>query len=243
MYFEIVQNKIQQMATIISIETSTNVCSACLSVDGRIVANKEDHQGQNHSSVLGGFVKELVETAKNQNMSIDAVAVSCGPGSYTGLRIGVSTAKGLAFGLDAKLISVSTLKTIAGSIARTHQELNGNAWICPMIDARRMEVYNAFFNTSLGQERDTAATIVDENSFCDILAERQVVFCGNGAPKCKNAITHSNAIFIDDADPLAKDMVPLAEALFHAGKFEDIAYFEPYYLKEFVAEHSQKKLW
>ena len=134
------------MATIISIETSTTVCSACLSVDGEIVANKEDYKGQNHSVVLGGYVKELLDYAHSKGLKLDAVAVSCGPGSYTGLRIGVSTAKGICYGADAKLIAVNTLKAMASGVIRTHCEIADGAWLCPMIDARRMEVYNAFYN-------------------------------------------------------------------------------------------------
>lgn len=230
------------MATIICIETSTTVCSACLSQDGNIVANKEDYKGQNHSVVLGGYVKELLETAKEKGLKVDAVAVSCGPGSYTGLRIGVSTAKGLCYGMDAKLIAINTLKAMASGVIRTHCEIADGSWLCPMIDARRMEVYNAFYNLSLTQQRDTAATIIDSNSFADITKEHPIVCFGNGAEKCKSTLTDAKISFIDNVVPLAKDMVPLAEIQFKTEKFEDVAYFEPFYLKEFVAEHSQKKL-
>lgn len=230
------------MATIISIETSTSVCSACLSHDGKIIANKEDYKGQNHSVVLGGYVKELLDKAKADGLQIDAVAVSCGPGSYTGLRIGVSTAKGLCFGLDAKLIAVDTLKAIASGVIRTHCEIADGSWLCPMIDARRMEVYNAFYDLSLVQQQPTAATIIAEGSFSDIAQQHPVVCFGNGSDKCRAALESDRISFIEGVTPQAKDMVPLAERLFEEGKFEDVAYFEPFYLKEFVAEHSQKKL-
>lgn len=230
------------MATIISIETSTTVCSACLSVDGEIVANKEDYKGQNHSVVLGGYVKELLDEVRAKGLKLDAVAVSCGPGSYTGLRIGVSTAKGLCYGADAKLIAVNTLKAMASGVIRTHCEIADGAWLCPMIDARRMEVYNAFYDLSLVQQRETAATIIESGSFADITQTHQVVCFGNGSEKCKSALTDRNISFIDGIVPLAKDVAPLAERQYKAGEFEDVAYFEPFYLKEFVAEHSQKKL-
>lgn len=230
------------MATIISIETSTSVCSACLSVDGQIVANKEDYKGQNHSVVLGGFIKELLDYAHSNNLKLDSVAVSCGPGSYTGLRIGVSTAKGICFGADAKLIAVNTLEAMASGVIRTHCEIADGAWLCPMIDARRMEVYNAFYNLSLTPQKETAATIIESDTFADITKEHNIVCFGNGAEKCKGTLTDSKISFIDGIVPLAKDMVPLAEKHFKANKFEDVAYFEPFYLKEFVAEHSQKKL-
>lgn len=230
------------MATIISIETSTTVCSACLSVDGEIVANKEDYKGQNHSVVLGGYVKELLDYAHSKGLKLDAVAVSCGPGSYTGLRIGVSTAKGICYGADAKLIAVNTLKAMASGVIRTHCEIADGAWLCPMIDARRMEVYNAFYNLSLTQQRETAATIIAGDSFDDITKEHPVVCFGNGSEKCKGTLTDSRISFIDGIVPLAKDVAPLAERQYKAGEFEDVAYFEPFYLKEFVAEHSQKKL-
>lgn len=230
------------MATIISIETSTTVCSACLGVDGEIVANKEDYKGQNHSVVLGGYVKELLDEVRAKGLKLDAVAVSCGPGSYTGLRIGVSTAKGLCYGADAKLIAVNTLKAMASGVIRTHCEIADGAWLCPMIDARRMEVYNAFYDLSLVQQRETAATIIESGSFADITQAHQVVCFGNGSEKCKSALTDRNISFIDGIVPLAKDVAPLAERQYKAGEFEDVAYFEPFYLKEFVAEHSQKKL-
>lgn len=230
------------MATIISIETSTTVCSACLSVDGEIVANKEDYKGQNHSVVLGGFVKELLDCANDKKLKLDAVAVSCGPGSYTGLRIGVSTAKGICFGADAKLIAVNTLEAMASGVIRTHCEIADEAWLCPMIDARRMEVYNAFYNLSLTPQKETAATIIESETFADITKDHPIVCFGNGAEKCKGTLTDNKISFIDGIVPLAKDMVPLAEKRFKADKFEDVAYFEPFYLKEFVAEHSQKKL-
>lgn len=229
------------MATIISIETSTNVCSAALSKDGVVIENKENFEGQSHAVLLGKYVQDLLEKAKSMNTTVDAIAVSCGPGSYTGLRIGVSTAKGLCYGLDIPLIAINTLKAMSNHVAKTMQ-MEPEAWLCPMIDARRMEVYTTFMNTSLEEQKPISADIIDENSYADILSEHKVYAFGNGAEKCRGTLENKNLTYIEGVVPLAKDMVSLAEEAYEAKRFEDVAYFEPFYLKEFVATQSQKKM-
>lgn len=231
----------KKMATLLNIETSTNVCSACLSKDGQIILNKENYEGQSHAVLLGQYVKELVEYAHSNNIKIDGVAISCGPGSYTGLRIGVSTAKGLCYGMDLPLIAVSTLKTMSSQALRLNK-IEDDAWLCPMIDARRMEVYTTFMDKSLNEQKAISADIIDENSYADILAKHKVYMFGNGSDKCKDTLKHSNLTYLENICPLAKDMISLSEKAYAEKKFEDVAYFEPFYLKEFVATHSEKKL-
>ena len=227
------------MSCIVHIETATDVCSVALSENGKVIAHKEDYEGPNHSVVLGPFVDEMVSFADSHAIPVDAVAVSCGPGSYTGLRIGVSMAKGLCYGRDLKLISVSTLKLLCVPLLLAEQ-IPKDALLCPMIDARRMEVYSAIYTRRLEAVKDVSADIIDENSYVELLGKQPVVFFGNGADKCKEVIKHPNAIFLDDVKPLAKNMLPLAEKAYLQGKFEDVAYFEPFYLKEFVATQPKK---
>ncbi len=227
------------MSCIVHIETATDVCSVALSENGKVIAHKEDYEGPNHSIVLGPFVDEMVSFADSHAIPVDAVAVSCGPGSYTGLRIGVSMAKGLCYGRDLKLISVSTLKLLCVPLLLAEQ-IPEDALLCPMIDARRMEVYSAIYTRRLEAVKDVSADIIDENSYVELLGKQPVVFFGNGADKCKEVIKHPNAIFLDDVKPLAKNMLPLAEKAYLQGKFEDVAYFEPFYLKEFVATQPKK---
>ena len=222
------------MSCILHIETSTEVCSVAVSEDGKCIYSKEDYQGPSHAVTLGVYVDEAMSFADSHAIPLDAVAVSCGPGSYTGLRIGVSMAKGICYGQDLKLISVPTLKVLCVPIL-LGKELPEDALLCPMIDARRMEVYAAVYNRGLKEIRPIQADIVDENSYLEYLEKHPVYFFGNGAAKCKEKITHPNAHFIPDVHPLAKWMFPLAEKSFLTEQFEDVAYFEPFYLKEFVA--------
>jgi len=220
------------MPIILNIETSTNVCSIALSENGNCIFSKVNTDGLNHAKLLSAFIEEALTFLKEQNKKLDAVAVSAGPGSYTGLRIGVSTAKGLCYGLGIPLISVSTL-AIMGIMAS--QQLNSDEGYlsCPMIDARRMEVYIAFFNKKNELIKDISADIIDENSYHDLLTKQPVYFFGNGAEKCKAVLTHPNARFFDDIVPLAENMILFSEQYFSENKFEDVAYFEPFYLKEF----------
>lgn len=227
------------MAVILSIETSTSVCSVSLSKDGVSVAEKMDFEGPSHASLLNIFIDEMLEYASTNQLKIDAVAVSCGPGSYTGLRIGVSTAKGLCYGFGVPLIGINTLEIMANTVKA---QVESNALLCPMIDARRMEVYAAFYNTAGECVKQTSADIIDENSYLELLDKQAVYFFGNGADKCKSTITNANANFIADIHPLAKNMAILAQASFEANKFEDVAYFEPFYLKEFIATTPKNKV-
>ena len=227
------------MSTIIHIETATAVCSVALSRNGEILQYKESDVPQSHSSKLGVFVEEIMQYVRQNNIKIDAISVSSGPGSYTGLRIGVSQAKGLSYGLDVPLIAIPTHKIMAQQVK---DSVGSSALLCPMIDARRMEVYATFFDNDLNIVRDTAADIVGEESYLELLGEHQVVFLGNGADKCKDVITHSNAVFIDNIKPKATSMVVLADKAFEAKDFVDVAYFEPFYLKEFVATVPRNKV-
>lgn len=227
------------MCTLLTIETSTPVCSCTLSRDGEILMNKENYEGRSHASLLGLLVYEMMEYAREQHIRLDAIAVSSGPGSYTGLRIGVSEAKGLSYGLDIPLIAIPTAHIMASMM---REKVDENVLLCPMIDARRMEVYATFFDRSLNVIRETSADIVEENSYNDLLEGRKIIFFGNGAEKCRPVITHPNALFLDDIHPLASGMIPLAEKAFTEKTFVDIAYFEPFYLKEFVATTPRNKV-
>lgn len=228
------------MSSILHIETSTSACSVAVSEDGQNIFRKEDLKGPSHAVSLGVFVDEALSFADSHALPLDAVAVSCGPGSYTGLRIGVSMAKGVCYGRNLRLIGIPTLKILCVPVLLYHDELPDDALLCPMIDARRMEVYAAVYDRALRSVRDIAADIVDEHSYADYLQEHPVYFFGNGAAKCKEKLTHPNAHFIDDIQPLASMMFPLAEKAIAEGRFEDVAYFEPFYLKEFVAGTPKK---
>lgn len=230
------------MSCILNIETSTQVCSVALSQDGECIHNRIDYEGPSHAQVLAGYVEEAVSFADSHAIPIDAVAVSKGPGSYTGLRIGVSEAKGVAYGRDAKLLAVPTLKLLTVPVLLGHEDLPENALLCPMIDARRMEVYCAVYNRALQEIRPTSAVVVETNAFNDLLEKHPIFFIGNGADKCTEIITHPNAHFIKGIVPQAKQMIPLAEMAMAKNEFEDVAYFEPFYLKEFVATKSKKLL-
>ncbi len=229
------------MSCILHIETSTDVCSVAVSQDGQCIFTKEDRKGPSHAVTLGVFVQEALSFADSHAIPVDAVAVSCGPGSYTGLRIGVSMAKGVCFGRNLPLIAVSTLQLLCVPVLLQH-ELPNDALLCPMLDARRMEVYAAVYDRALKPVRDTAADIVDSHSYEEFLDQHPVYFFGNGAAKCKGQLTHPNAHFIDDVVPLARWMFPLADKDMACENFKDVAYFEPFYLKEFVASKPKKLL-
>lgn len=229
------------MACILHIETSTDVCSVALSEDGAILFAKEDHEGRGHATVLGVFIDEVLSMADSHAKPIEAVAVSCGPGSYTGLRIGVSMAKGICYGRNIPLIALPTLKVLSVPVLLM-DELPEDALLCPMLDARRMEVYAAIYDRALNPLREVGADIIDSNSYEEYLNEHPVYFFGNGAAKCKEIIQHKNAHFIDGIEPLARWMFPLADREFHNGEFQDVAYFEPFYLKEFVATVAKNKV-
>jgi len=224
---------------ILHIETSTNVCSVALSENGTCIFTKSNADGMNHAALLSVFIAEALEVMKKEGKKLDAVAVSSGPGSYTGLRIGVSTAKGLCYGYDIPLIAVSTLEVLTSQALKSADKLE-NVLFCPMIDARRMEVYAAFYNEQGEIKREISADIIDTESYAEILANHSVYFFGNGAEKCKTTLTHSNARFIDNLVPLAENMILFAEKAYAQNNFVDVAYFEPFYLKEFQTTTPKK---
>lgn len=230
------------MSCILNIETSTNVCSVAVSQDGSCIFNKEDHDGPNHAVILGVFVQEALSFIDSHAIPLDAVAVSCGPGSYTGLRIGLSMAKGICYGRDVKLIAIPTLELMCVPLLLGEKINEENALLCPMIDARRMEVYSQFFDRALKEVRSINGDIVENNTYDDILAQQPVYFFGNGAEKCHEVLTHHNAHIIEGIVPLAKNMYPLAEKRMANEQFEDVAYFVPFYLKDFVAKEAKKLL-
>lgn len=228
------------MSCILNIETSTDVCSVSVSQDGACIFSQEDHEGPNHAVKLGTFVDEALSFADSHAIPLDAVAVSCGPGSYTGLRIGASMAKGICFGQDLKLIAVPTLELMAVPVL-LREEVEEGALLCPMIDARRMEVYSAVYDRALHEVRGIQADVVDAETYREYLDRGPVYFFGNGAEKCMEVINHPNARLIKGVEPLAKWMFPIAERRIAQERYEDVAYFVPFYLKDFVA-HQPKKL-
>ena len=230
------------MSTILHIETSTDVCSVAVSKDGACLFERDDHEGHNHAVKAGVFVDEALSYCDSQLMDLDAVAVSSGPGSYTGLRVGVSMAKGVCYGRSLPLISVPTLQLLCVPVLLREKVKEENALLCPMIDARRMEVYAQIFDRGLHEVRTIQADIVDGETYRQWLDERPVYFFGNGAAKCMDAISHPNAHLIEDVEPLARWMFPLAERKCFAQQFEDVAYFVPFYLKDFVAKQPKKLL-
>lgn len=216
------------MANILLIETSAETCSVAIECDGKIIDMQMSDEPMQHAKHLPTYIEKAMQLIKKENITLDAVAVSGGPGSYTGLRIGVSTAKGLCYALGCKLIAVDTLKIIASSLKQENQT---NAIICPLIDARRMEVYTAMYDCELNELSPAEAKIIDENSFADI--NQPILFCGSGAEKCSKVIKNPNAQFLSAVNPTANTMVNLAEEAYHNNQFEDVAYYEPFYLKEF----------
>ena len=230
------------MSCILNIETSTNVCSVAVSNDAECIFNKEDYSGPHHNEQLGRFVDEALSFIDSHSLKLDAVAVSCGPGSYTGLRIGTSMAKGICYGRDVKLIAIPTLELLAVPVLLKEQAEEENALLVPMLDARRMEVYTQVFNRSLDEVRKIQADVVTAETYKEYLDKGPVYFFGNGAAKCMEEINHPNAHLIKDVVPLAKYMFPLAEKRIAQGKFDDVAYFVPFYLKDFVAKLPKKLL-
>lgn len=223
---------------ILCIESSGNICSAALSMGSSKVLSSVVSTTGEHASLLTTAISNVVSEAGIAYSALDAVAVSAGPGSYTGLRIGASTAKGICYANDLPLISIPTLEIIAEEIFQ-----NTNAeYALPMIDARRMEVYCAVINRNFEYVLNTQAKILDENSFADIFASHRVAPGGSGAEKSKKLITSPNASFVDEANAKAQFMARLAESKFQSGNFADVAYFEPFYLKEYVAVISKNKV-
>jgi len=230
------------VACILHIDTSTGVSSVAVSEDSHVIFQQEDHTGPSHAERLGSMVDEALSFTDNHGIPFDAVAVSCGPGSYTGLRIGVSMAKGICYARNLKLVSVPTLELLCVPVLLGEKVEEEDALLCPMIDARRMEAYVGLYDRALRPVREVMADVIEENTYKQWLDERIVYFFGNGAAKCKGVITHPNVRFIDGVEPLAKWMQPLAERRLLNGQVEDVAYFEPFYLKDYVAKVSKPLL-
>lgn len=230
------------MACILNIETSTTVCSVSVSENGQCIYQDADASGMHHNERLGSFVDAALSFADSHAIPVDAVAVSMGPGSYTGLRIGVSMAKGVCYALDIPLIAVPTLEVMCVPVLLRHWDLPDDALLCPMLDARRMEVYSTIFDRSLNTVREIRAEVVEADTYNEWLDRHDIYFFGNGSAKCQEIIKHPHAHFIDGIEPLAKNMYPLAEKRLLNGKTEDVAYFEPFYLKDFVALKPKKLL-
>lgn len=228
------------MCKILHLETATQRCSVALSEGENILALKESDEKNAHSQVITVWIDELLHAFNLQPSGIDAIAVSMGPGSYTGLRIGVSTAKGLCYALDKPLIAVNTLQSMAvGMIAEffpNKSDFNEKTLFCPMIDARRMEVYSALFDGNHRQVREIKAEIISGESFNEEFETHEIVFGGDGAEKCKSFFAErNNAHFLDHFYPSAKFMAEIAVEKYEKNEFENVAYFEPYYLKDFIA--------
>ena len=224
------------MALILNLETATKNCSVSISKDGESISLKEINTGgYYHAELLQSYIEEVLKESNNKLSDLDAVAVSKGPGSYTGLRIGVSSAKGICFGNEIPLISIPTLESMATS------QKGKDYTLVSMLDARRMEVYACIYNSEVEEIRKTEAEIIDENSYYEYLEKGKVLFFGDGSDKCKDIIKHENAEFVDDIFPSAKQMSEISEKLFNEKTFEDTAYFEPFYLKDFIATKSLKR--
>lgn len=227
------------MAVIINIETSTNVCSVALTAEGMILKHYENFDGQNHAVLLSDYIKSCIDHLLDHEMKLDAVAVSMGPGSYTGLRIGLSEAKGLAYALDIPLIGIDTLKIMATSVMFNHMD-DPDALFAPMLDARRMEVYTAIYDLALNPLVAPTPLILEPDSYEKWLTDNKVMFFGNGSDKARDIIKSPNAVFIPDIVPLATDMTALSDCAFARKEFIDIAYSVPAYLKEFQAIKPKK---
>ena len=232
------------MSCILHIETSTAVCSVAVSEDSQVIYHEEERTEQKGAAAerLGSMIDEAMSFTDSHAIPFDAVAVSCGPGSYTGLRIGVSMAKGICFGRDLQLIGVPTLELLCVPVLLRYPDLEEDALLCPMLDARRMEVFAGVYDRALRQVRDVQADIVDAGTYKEWLDQHPVYFFGNGAQKCMETIGHPNAHYIEGIEPIAKWMQPLAERRLLNGQTEDVAYFEPFYLKDYVAKMPKKLL-
>ena len=224
------------MANILNIETSTEVCSVALTSEGQVLDHRENYEGQTHATLLSQYVKEMLDYARSRELKLDAIAVSIGPGSYTGLRIGLSEAKGLAFGLNIPLIGVNTLQLMTVSTMFNHFIEEDKVLYVPMIDARRMEVYTAAYSPALEAVLEPQAMILDDQSFGNLLEQGYtLVMMGNGSDKARQVLTRDGVQFIDGIKPVAVDMMALAEKAWREQDFIDVAYSTPLYLKEFQA--------
>ncbi|MDE6257482.1 MAG: tRNA (adenosine(37)-N6)-threonylcarbamoyltransferase complex dimerization subunit type 1 TsaB [Muribaculaceae bacterium] len=230
------------MATILNIETSGKICSVAISKDGAIEYQLEDHEGMRHAEVLAPFVEKCMEELKRKEDKLDAVAVSIGPGSYTGLRIGLSLAKGVAFSQDIPLIGVSTLQILAVKAMFRSFDFTGEELLVPMIDARRMEVFTGVYDFALNEVETPGPKILDEDSWKELLETKKMIFIGDGSDKAKEVIKSPNAVWIPGLVPVARDMLALSEKYYREGRFIDIAYSTPEYLKEYQTTTPKKKI-
>ena len=229
------------MSNIINIETSTDVCSVALTSEGQVLEHHEDYEGHNHAQVLSKFLNSILSYATTREIRIDAIAVSIGPGSYTGLRIGLSEAKGLCFGLDVPLIGISTLKLLTVAVMFRHF-FDEDTLFAPMIDARRKEVYTAVYDLALNEIMPPQPLILNENSYSEYLASHKIVFFGNGSDKAREIITSQNAVFIEGIKPVAIDMLALSEKAIRERDYIDVAYSTPLYLKEYQTTTPKSKI-
>lgn len=228
------------MANILNIESSTDTCSVALTGDCSVLASYEERGTRRHAELLGGFVEKVLAAARQQERKVEAVAVSIGPGSYTGLRIGLSMAKGLAYSLRVPLIGVSTLQLLATSVMFAHHGIDLDSRFAPMIDARRMEVYTAAYDMWLNPLMPPQPLILEPDTYGELLDQGPLLFMGNGVEKARTVITHPNAQFIEGIVPLASDMLALSEKAFRAADFLDTAYSTPDYLKDFQGTKPKK---
>ena len=231
------------MPTILNIDTSTEVCSVALCSEGAVLEHYEEFEGRDHATLLSGFIKGFLDHLRRHEMHLDAIAVSIGPGSYTGLRIGLSEAKGLAYALDVPLIGVDTLKIMAVNVMFKAEDLPHDVLFAPMIDARRMEIYTAVYDLALNTLAAPQPLIIEPDSYDTWINNHPMLFFGNGSNKARDFYeSKPNATFIDNVVPLAVDMLPLADQAFRRGDFLDLAYSTPQYLKEFQATKPRKLL-
>ena len=231
------------MAVILNIETSTTVCSVALTAEGMVLRHYEDFNAQSHATVLSGFIRGCMDFAREREVRIEAVAVSIGPGSYTGLRIGLSEAKGLAYALGVPLIGVDTLRLLTTGVMFAGEDVPADAVFIPMIDARRMEVYTAAYDMALTELMAPQPLVLDADSYAEVLAQGRPTFLfGNGSDKARQVVTAPNAIFIPDRVPLAVDMLALSEMAHMRRDFLDLAYSVPQYLKEFQATRPKSRI-
>lgn len=232
------------MAVILNIDTSTSVCSTALTAEGMVITHFEDFQGRNHAALLSGYIKGCLDHARSKEMKLDAVAVSMGPGSYTGLRIGLSEAKGLAYALDIPMIGISTLQLMVTHVMFDGEDYGDDPIYIPMIDARRMEVYTAAYDIALAEMLAPQPLILDADSYADLLATgRPVIFFGDGSDKARELLAaHPNARFVPGVAPLAVDMLALSERAYARRDFIDTAYSVPAYLKDFQATRPKPRL-
>ncbi len=229
------------MAVLLNIETSTNVCSMAVTAEGMILNHYEDFEGRNHAALLSGFIKGCLDFLADKELKLDAIAVSLGPGSYTGLRIGLSEAKGLAYALDIPLIGISTLELMATRVMFSTLDIDPDTIFIPMIDARRMEVYTAAYDFALSPLLPPQPLIIDSESYSELIASgRQLLLFGNGSAKAAEIVKADNVKIVDGVDPLAVDMIALAERAYARRTFLDTAYSVPVYLKDFIATKPKK---